>query len=221
MAMKSTISGTLDLKTLDLGNRGVLRIHQGRLTLDGPEGLTAASEGGSVHLDRSGYLILNGLTGKPPIDLLVRSGRLENRGSVDAGAKLRIEASGGELRLAGSGNSMRLGNGSELKLVGQSARAGYFGDTSGTISFEDGGMLSFVCDENGVSTLGEMDGEELDSTLAIVGDQCARSRFVTTAVAAGRTSALAREGRPDRRPVWPRKIRRCPECRDRRSQDCA
>jgi hypothetical protein len=164
-------SGTLNLKTLDLGSGGVLRIHQGRLTLDGPKGLVAAPEGGSVHLDRSGYLLLDGLAGDPAIDFVIRNGRLENRGNIDAAAKLRIEARGGEVRLAGDSNTARLGNGSTLRLFGQSVDAGYFGNTSGTISFEGSSVLGFVCDENGVSTLGEMDGDALDSTLAIVGDE--------------------------------------------------
>jgi hypothetical protein len=164
-------SGTLALRTLDLGSSGVLRIHQGRLTLDDPRGLTAAAPGGSVHLDRSGYLILNGFANETPIDFLVRNGRLENRGNIDADAKLRIEATGGELRLAGDGNAVRLGRESSLKLLGQSVNAGYFGNTSGTICFEDGAVLSFTSDESGVSTLGEMEGDALNSTLSIIGDE--------------------------------------------------
>jgi hypothetical protein len=164
-------SGTMALKSLDLGSGGVLRIHQGRLTLDGPKGLTAAAPGGGIHLDRSGYLILDGFANDAPIDFFILDGRLENQGNIDAEAKLRIEASGGELRLAGGGNAVRFGRGSSLNLLGPSVNAGYFGNTSGTICFEDGAVLSFISDENGVSTLGETGGDTLNSTLSIMGDE--------------------------------------------------
>lgn len=164
-------SGTRALQSLDLGSGGVLRIHQGRLTLADPQGLTAAAPGGSVHLDRSGYLILDGFANDASIDFFVRNGRLENRGNIDAGAKLRIEASGGELRLAGDGNAVRFGRGCTLRLLGHSVQAGYFGNNPGTICFEDGAVLSFSSDENGVSTLGEMGSDALNSTLSIIGDE--------------------------------------------------
>jgi len=80
-------SGTLDLQSLDLGSGGVLRIRQGRLRLANPDGLSAGPQGGDVHLDRSGYLILNGCASDSPIDFFVRDGRLENRGNVDARRK--------------------------------------------------------------------------------------------------------------------------------------
>jgi hypothetical protein len=163
-------SGTLDLKTLDLGSGGLLRIHQGRLTLDGHQGLTAAAEGGSVHLNRSGYLILDGLSGDCRIDFFVADGRLENRGDMDAEAKLQIEACGGELRLAGGGNTVRLGGESKLKLSGQSVQAGYYGNAPGTIRFDGNATLNFSCDENGVATLGEIGTDEMDSTLVIEGN---------------------------------------------------
>ena len=163
-------SGTLDLKTLDLGSGGVLRIHQGRLTLDGPQGLAAAAEGGSVHLNRSGYLILDGLAGDCLVEFFVADGRLENRGNIDAEAKLQIKACGGELRLAGGGNTVRLGGASKLELSGQSVQAGYFGKTSGTIRFDGNAVLNFTCDESGVATLGEIGTDDVDSSLVIEGD---------------------------------------------------
>jgi len=163
-------SGTLDLKSLDLGDRGVLRIHQGRLRLAESDALTAGPQGGGVYLDRSGYLILNGCASDGPIDFFVHNGRLENRGNVDARSKFRIEACGGELRLAGGGSTMSLGSESSLRLVGHSVQAGYFGNTSAAITFQGNAALSFTCDKQGVSALGELGGEALASTLVIAGE---------------------------------------------------
>lgn len=164
-------SGTLDLQSLDLGDGGVLHIHQGRLTLDRQEGPGAGPPGGSVLLDRSGYLVLHGLAGNRPINFAVRSGRLENRGEI-SGADVRIEATGGELCLAGAENNLHLGSGSMLRLIGPSVQAGYYGRGAGRISFENGSALRFTCDEQGLSTLGEIRGEEqADSSLVISPDR--------------------------------------------------
>jgi hypothetical protein len=163
-------SGTLDLKSLALGDSGVLRIHQGQLKLADPDGLTTGPQGGDVHLDRSGYLILNGRASDNPIDFFVRNGRLENRGNVDARSPFRIEARGGEMRLAGGGNTVSLGSGSSLRLVGHSVQAGCYGNTSATITFQGDAALSFTCDEQGASTLGEIGGDDLTSTLVIAGE---------------------------------------------------
>jgi hypothetical protein len=54
-----------------------------------------------------------------------------------------------------------------LKLCGDSVRAGYFGNTSGTIYFGDNAVLTFTCDENGVSALREVGADDLDSALII------------------------------------------------------
>jgi len=162
-------SGTLGLKALDLGKDGRLHIHQGRLTLAGPEGLTAGPEG-CIHLDRSGYLIVNGIAGGRQIDISVLNGRLENRGDVAADAHVRIGAGGGELRLVTSGRTVRLGSGSALRLVGRSAQAGWWGKGAGTISVEGGAVLTFTCDEQGVSAIGEMGGADIESTFVIASE---------------------------------------------------
>jgi hypothetical protein len=159
--------GTLELKGLDLGSGGKLRIHQGRLTLANSAGIPSGAEGGSVQLDRSGYLVLHGIAGAGSVDFSVRDGRLENRGDINANATLKIEASGGEIRLAGRGNAVQFGRGSVLAVIGTRARVGYHGDGEGTICFEDGATLRFTCDEHGMSTIGETGGDALQSTLQI------------------------------------------------------
>ena len=186
-------SGTLDLKSLDLGDGGVLRIHQGRLTLAEPDALAAGPQGGDVHLDRSGYLILNGCASDSPIDFFVRNGRLENRGNVDARSKFRIEARGGELRLAGGGNTLSLGSGSSLRLIGHSVQAGYLRKHIGYDCFPGRCHAELYlrragCEHTGRTRRRCFDfhpGDCRRKTPEICRRKhCARSRFVATTLAA-------------------------------------
>ncbi len=162
-------SGTLDLPSLDLGDGGVLHIGQGRLTLTGPEGLTAGPEGGKVQIDRCGHLVLAGLIEHHPIDFAIRSGRLENRADIGADTKIRISAIGGEVYLADGGQAVHFGSGSMLNIVGDSVRAGYFGN--GDIFFEGSAKLRFTCGEHGVGQLGEIADEPIESALTIDSNQ--------------------------------------------------
>lgn len=162
-------SGTNDLRMLDLGNGGVLRIHQGRLRLTDPDSLTAGPQGGSVYLDRSGHLVMEGITEHRPIKLFLRNGWFENRADVSADMKIQIEAAGGKAYLVGRGKTLHFGSGSMLKVVGDSVQAGYFGN--GCVSFEGSGVLRFTCGEDGVSRLGEVVGESIDSVLSVGSSQ--------------------------------------------------
>ena len=121
-----------------------------------------------VHLDRSGYLVLNGIA-ECPLNFFIRNGRLENRANIGANSTIHIDTSGGEVYLVGDGQSVQFGNESVLQVSGNSVRAGYFG--SGSISFTGAASLRFICDEKGVSQIGEVAADSIDSTFTIASQQ--------------------------------------------------
>ncbi len=144
---------TLELRALDLGAGGVLRVTQGLVEVTGSGALEAGVLGGAVEVSSAGQFVFNGHDDGDVLKLSVEGGRAVNAG-VAKGA-LDVEIKDGQLILAEGADSFILRRGSKLTMRGEDGAIGFDGPGGSALLRVAGGTLAFIAGPDGVSTIEE------------------------------------------------------------------
>jgi hypothetical protein len=137
------------LRALNLGLDGSLSIKSGVM-----ETLSLNSSVGDILVSDSGQFIFSGYTGDDLMTMTLNGGRIVNTGTTYG--RLTTDVSAGQLLLAENGAKYRVDAGTSLTIRGDDAWVGFDGAAGQEATlWSNGGMLRFVADATGVSTIAE------------------------------------------------------------------
>lgn len=144
---------TIQVRSLDFGQGGSLKVVQGQLTVTGAAGVVVDRVAGRIDVSQAGQFLFNGYNDVDRLEISMTGGRVANTGTV-SGA-IDVDLFDGQLLFGDSAGAFRLTTGSELSIIGDAGQVGFDGP-SGTASFMlNGGALRFAFDSDGVSAIEE------------------------------------------------------------------